>query len=812
MPLLVEMGWGGLVQAPATITWADITPYVDVVQGVSISRGASDELAETQPGTASLALDNTDGRFTPGNAASPYYPYVRRNAPIRISLAVIPTKSGILTPWPMAQLGDDFGDGQVSPTRWPTNTHATETEAGRLRIPLIPGVDTSFASAREWTLRGSRLTAKLATVPQAAGSTNAAASMWVTSTTSGTRIGWRYDAVAGVMAAMSQTGFSDPTPTSLAYSAIDHAWLRVRESLGTVYWETSGDGVTWTVRRTLATPSWVTSQSHAAEFPTTRTGGAGDYVEWALVGATVSPRFYGMVNEFPVDWQGLASKVRISCTDLFKRLNRLPALRSMLVEEIITHGPLVYYPLTEPSGAATCGDLAGNGAPSLSVSQSGSGGTITLAAAAGPQETSEQLPEFTPVSATVGRWLSANLGAGIQQQLTGQRMALEAWFRTSTAGRAIVGITSPDLQYQHILSLDASGTLQIEWTSDGTLQADVITPASGLADGRWHHVLYDQRTSGVWVDGVQVDTTTADWGYDERVLHVGGYRSTRLWNGEIGHVAVYATPAATGSTLATHYTAGAAGFAGETADVRIQRLASYAQIPSVSVAGTVHDAIASQGPAGSTVVARMREVESTESARLFAARDSYGIAYQSRGLRYNPTSSGEAFQIAFADLETGSVQVADDDQKLVNDATGSRPGGATQRVTAPSSVAAFGAYPQELTVLKTNDNSVLDALNWLVSRYANPGPELREVPIEASTMSTYQAILAADISSYFSVTGLPSQAPAASLRVTVEGYSETIRQGSHLIQFHTSAAITDSVWVLDDPTYSVLDSTTRLAY
>jgi hypothetical protein len=812
VPLLVEMGWGGLIQLPATITWTDVTAYTDVVQGVAITRGAADELAETQPGTATLILDNADGRFTPGNSASPYYPYVRRNTPVRISVAVIPTPSGILVPRPMAQLGDDFEDGQVNTARWPTNTHATETTDGRLRIPLTPGVDTSFASARTWTLQGSRATARLCTVPQAGGSSNAAASMWVTSTTSGTRIGWRYDAVTGVLSAMSQVGFADPTPVNLTYSAIDHLWLRVRELGGTVYWETSDDGYTWTVRRTLATPSWVTSQSHALEFPTTRTGGAADFVEWDLVGATVYPRFYGMVNEFPVEWEGLSSKVRISCTDMFKRLNRLPALRSMLVEEVIQHGALVYYPLTEPAGSATCGDLSGGGGPSLSISQSGSGGTLTLGTATGPAETSEQLPEFTPSSATVGKWLSADLGATVQQQLTGQRMVMEGWFQTSTGGRAVVGIASPDLQYQHILSLTAGGNLQIEWTSDGTLQADVISAAGNLSDGRWHHVLYDQRTSAVWIDGVQVATTTADWGYNERILHVGGYRNTRLWNGSVGHVAVYAAPSASGATLASHYTAGAAGFAGETADVRIARLASYAQIPSVTIAGTVHDPIASQGPAGSTVVARMREVESTESARLFAARDNYGMTYQSRGLRYNPAPAGEAFQIAYADLETRSVEVADDDQKMVNDATGARPGGATQRVTAPSSVLAFGAYQQELTVLKTSDNSVLDALYWLVSRYANPGPELREVPIEAYTMSSYSAILAADISSYFSVTGLPSQAPASSLRVTIEGYTETIRSNSHVIQFHTSATVTDSVWVLDDPTYSVLDSTTRLAY
>ncbi|MCZ0996402.1 hypothetical protein O1L44_30110 [Streptomyces noursei] len=82
---------------------------------------------------------------------------------------------------------------------------------GRLRITIAPGVDTNFTSVRQWTLASSKVTAKLTTVPAANGSSNCAASMWILSTTSGTRIGWRYDALTGVLAAMSQVGFSDGT-------------------------------------------------------------------------------------------------------------------------------------------------------------------------------------------------------------------------------------------------------------------------------------------------------------------------------------------------------------------------------------------------------------------------------------------------------------------------------------------------------------------------------------------------------------------------------------------------------------------------
>ncbi|MEU1302784.1 LamG-like jellyroll fold domain-containing protein [Streptomyces shenzhenensis] len=816
MALLVEVGWGGLVQAPSTITWTDISTRVNQAQGgVVITRGAAHELSEAQPGTATLTLDNDDGALTPGNASSPYFPFVRRNAPIRISVAVIPRKSGS-APYPMEQLGDDFDDGRLSTGLWPSSYGGVTEANGVVRVPVSTAGNAGLQSAREWSLAGSKLTAKLVTVPKVNGSSAAAASMWANSTTSGTRIGWRYDAIANTMSAQIQVGFSDSTAVAFPYSPISHAWLRIREAGGTVYWESSSDGFGWTVRRTLATPSWVTSQTHAVEFPTTRTGGINDFVEWDLVGAHIRPRFYGLVNEFPVGWQGMVATAKVTATDLFKRLNRLPVLRSMLAEEILEQAPMVYYPLTEDSTSTTAGDIGGNGAPSLAITQSGAGGTLTLGSTASPPETDEQVTVFTPSSATAGKWLRADLGPQFEDPPMYNYLCFEAWFQTTTTGRCIMGVHTTDLVDQHLLSIGAGGILQIEWSSAETPMTTVtVDGTSGLADGNWHHVVYDQREGAVWVDGVLVDSALAvsrRWG--ERVLHVGGYRGTRLWNGSIGHVAIYSTTdTSAGPTAATHYTAGMTGFAGETADARIERLARYAGIPSVTIWGSTFDPIASQGAGGSGVVARMREIETTESARLFAERDWYGLAFQSRDIRYNPDPQSEVFTIDYADLETLSVELADDDQKLVNSLDASRPGGATQRVTSPESIRDNGVYdPGALSILKTSDNSVLDAAWWRVSRYADPAPELREVPIEAYTMPSYLDILDADISSYFTVHNMPAQSPTPSMRVTVEGYTETIKEASHLIQFHTSASLTDSVWVLDDAVYSVLDSSTRLAY
>jgi hypothetical protein len=825
MARLMEMGWGGLIQYPWSITWTDISQRVDMVTGVSIDRGASDELSDCQPASMGARLDNQDGALTPGNPNSPYHPYVRRNAPVRFAVTTSTARTGA-APWPLATLADDFDDGVIDPVLWPNAYGGVSETGGRARVPLAPGVVAGYQTARQWTFSGSTLTAKLCRVPAANGSSSASASMWINSTTSGTRLGFTYSPVTGLLRCSSDVGFFDGSAVPLTYSPIDHAWVRLREAGGSVYWESSGDGHNWTVRRTLATPAWVGSQTQLVDFSATRTGGTTDYIEWDLVGHRVRPRFYGTLNDLPVSWAGLTSWVSISATDLFKRLNRLPPLKSMLGEEILSTVPIpgyyallsAYFPLTEPSGSTSAGDLSGTAAGAIAQTQVSSGGTLEFGGE-GPAATGETALTLTPASASAGKYLTGDLGAQFQSDsnATSEHTALnpliEVWVKTATVSRAILGLYEPGLDHQMVLALNAGGVLTVEHTESGEALAVVTTASANLADDAWHHIVHDNNAKTIWVDGVQVGGTLSVTSMiNLRVLHVGGYRGGRLFSGQIAHLAVHHGAGPVGSYYADHYYAGANGYAGEAADLRIARIARYAGIGSVTVWGSTHDPIASQGEAGTGALGRMREVEATESARLFAERDYFGLAYQSRDVRYNPDPFSEVFTSDHADLETNGLELSDDDQKLVNSVEGSRPGGATQRATAPASILAFGLYEKPLNLLKTSDNSVLDAAYWTVSRYANPEPELREVPIEAYTHPQYDSILDADISSYFSVYNLPSQAPAAELRVTVEGYQETIKEKSHMINFRTSASARDSVWILEDPVYGQLDVTTRLAY
>lgn len=72
----------GPLTALASNVWTDITPYV---RSFSTRRGRSNGLGRMEAGTATVVLDNTDRRFDPTFATSPYYPNLVPMKKIRIS-------------------------------------------------------------------------------------------------------------------------------------------------------------------------------------------------------------------------------------------------------------------------------------------------------------------------------------------------------------------------------------------------------------------------------------------------------------------------------------------------------------------------------------------------------------------------------------------------------------------------------------------------------------------------------------------------------------------------------------------------------
>lgn len=70
----------------ANPAWIEVTPWVDVEAGISISPGRTDGLSDVNASTCTLTVDNTDGRWTYTNTFGAWYGQLRKGCWLRVDL------------------------------------------------------------------------------------------------------------------------------------------------------------------------------------------------------------------------------------------------------------------------------------------------------------------------------------------------------------------------------------------------------------------------------------------------------------------------------------------------------------------------------------------------------------------------------------------------------------------------------------------------------------------------------------------------------------------------------------------------------
>jgi hypothetical protein len=176
-----------------------------------------------------------------------------------------------------AALADDFEDGVLDTGLWSGSYGDPDETGGRARIPCTTGY-AGLKSGSVYTLTGSGITMRLH-APTPGGATTAAASCLVLTSTGGTDAGFIVDTAQTALGLYLREGYADGNAVFLTYSSADHAWLRFREDAGTLYWDTSPDGTTWTNQRTATTPAWAADTNLAFLIEGHRDAGTNDFVE-----------------------------------------------------------------------------------------------------------------------------------------------------------------------------------------------------------------------------------------------------------------------------------------------------------------------------------------------------------------------------------------------------------------------------------------------------------------------------------------------------------------------------------------------------
>ena len=213
-------------------SWTEVTQWVE---GVRCKHGKDGFWEQFQPGSGSLTLVNDDGRFDHLNATSPYYDSIRPMRRIKVE-ANLPAST---------LFSDDFPGSAFDPTKWSqigsggltvsgsVLTVANPTSAGSRGVQALAAtsfVDTSYvvgpvSAGISYTAPGFSAYPLLLTM------------------TGGETASWRFIPTTRISAEVNGVSmWSDP------FSAVTHAYMRIRRVGNTTSWETSTNGTTWTVR------------------------------------------------------------------------------------------------------------------------------------------------------------------------------------------------------------------------------------------------------------------------------------------------------------------------------------------------------------------------------------------------------------------------------------------------------------------------------------------------------------------------------------------------------------------------------------
>lgn len=799
-PVRVELALNPYVESPA---WRDVTGAVKGDPGVTVSRGRPSRWEPAQPPTCSLVLDNTDGAFSDVAGESGVL-FGRR---VRVTVRDW-ARSGNVAPNP--------GFEVASTSEW-SGVFGT------------PGTGTlSMSTVRSVAPSGRSMLVTWGTQPGAS----------AVQCPVDTVIGRAYEATmlvwvpAGSPAVQLNAHFVTSGPTS----TVTGAWqvLRVR---WTATWPLSYPGLRTTgttagqsvhvgaIRVDELDP---TAPARPAVEPFTTLAAAG----WTAtpltggVGSPVWPRFTGRVTSSATTWPGAHRAV--SPVTAVGRMARLSAGAQTFhcpgTEETIASGPFGYWPLNELAETTGAGSRAGSTQPPMRSTASGSWPVFgqTQATATCEHTGATFTADDHHLQARLARSLAWLEGA----------VTLSAVIRTLAVGAApnVYGsgslIVSLGDRYgvAYSLALTTAGRAAARRTDIWTGASTEVEWSTAINDGTPHHLaLVATQTSGavtlrLYVDGVERASTSGlpQFGaYD--VVQVGTMSGRPAASGTISHVAVWPralTEAEMVDLAAGHRT----GWDGEPTNYRLARYARWAGVPTGDLsldgdslyAGTMGH-VATDGMSPWEALTLCDGVEGGALSEDGAGR----VRFRGRRSGYDPTPTVTIPGPASpgGGLLRDTLQYGVDGTGLVNDMQAARPGGATQRVVDSVSIEEHGVHSETVTIHAADDDQVSDILEWRVSTGSTPKPRASGVSVRLTRAddATTDALLDVEVGSKVALTGLPSQAPAATDLVAVDGVTETYSHTDGAVWTVETTPVVP-VWIVEHPVYGVLDGAPVVAY
>lgn len=370
---------------------------------------------------------------------------------------------------------------------------------------------------------------------------------------------------------------------------------------------------------------------------------------------------------------------------------------------------------------------------------------------------------------------------------------------------------------------DADDTVYLTvWTSSATVvtvAGPVLTNAQMINCWLTFWVSASQNGSNVdYAFGVERTTTSTSSSQTQsgtiNTQTVGQVDGMLVFNGKsaasttVGHVFVLSR-ALTASQTTPAYGAITA-YVGETATARITRLCAEQGVPLVLTSAQGSSALMGAQPRGAFLNA-LRDCEKADQGVLYET--GWGLGYQPINARYNLTP---ALVLDISQKHLSDVpEPTDDDQRLRNSWTVTRPEGSPQTYTDAASQAAEGEYPDTLAPNVQTDDQARQMAAWLTHVGTNPDARWPALPLafhRGSAVGLIQPWEDMAFGQRVTIVNPPSQIAVAGdlVDVIVEGKSERVDQFTWSAKLNTSPARPYIVLMLNDPTLGRISNASTL--
>jgi hypothetical protein len=505
----------------------------------------------------------------------------------------------------------------------------------------------------------------------------------------------------------------------------------------------------------------------------------------------VYPVFSNNFERLPQVWRDPHwGEVNATATDAWATLNT--KLSDVIQGEILLDAPYGYWPCTDSSESGTASNLAGNNTAALTqtASKEGIGAAVVAGFGGSANGYLDGLPSGTIWTQTGLTTLQSLNGYSLQYApttdlppLSGGGITVEVWARMDSG-------TQPTADRQIFALKEAAGAIiSLFVTSAGALSIMTFDASShtrtdistgiGPVDGILRHytLAVTQTSWELWINGQSVMNQTGlnlasqpHWfsccGCTDQRQH------SRMFNGAIGHVAIYPRRLPY-SRIVAHWWAAYRGMLNDSADQRIARLLAYAGWGgprSISYTSPLQTFVPASDIAGQPVASNVEEAGDSEGGIVYV--DSAGsVTVVAKQYRYDSTS-----KYTFGDRpDLGETPYAieatiDRDPALVvNDLTmQQRHYGGQVHLSDSTSIAQRGVQDLDRASDLTDTANIGDRGSYLLAKYKAPGDRVSQIVIDPSSNPTlWPVALGVEQGDIVTVNRRPIGGAASSLRCEV---------------------------------------------